>query len=234
MSFSQNPIVGRKPPSAWKYRGFQIFDFDHPFYPVDPIVLRRFRAEIDPSAIVLWLRHVWRSPAGGDHNFDYHLISYQDPNWEKVGPDTPANPPHPDFRSTMPSLWGRPRHPHGYIEILHSKSKELEKGLSGKIIGAFCPFSIVHLLKYKEITWLNAQAEREGQSQEDIDAKAAAIRAVDAKWQAESDYRWDHDWNHISENMNKLSSEDIRALGAAQAYSGPSIGHNLPSPTGGH
>jgi len=214
--------------NRWKYVAFQMSLFPHPAYPFDPVVVRRFREDIDPSMLPVWMRHVWRSPEGGLHYFDYHVLSFENPDWDKVGPESEQNPPHRDFRGVRQSTKGPSRRPHDYIEILYSKSRILARALSPDIIGAFWPLSMMHYHKYREITWANNQAIRKDQAEASNEAIKDRIRRVDAHYRAESDYRWDHDWNHLQSNAEGLSIEEQRQV-ATSGQLASRVGHILPS-----
>lgn len=213
--------------NQWKYAGFRIAAFDCPHMPFDPFVVKRFREEIDPSFIPLWLRHVWISPAGTEQFFDYHVLSFAAE--AMLEPDEKGNlpQPHRDFRGVLFPYRGETRRPHSYIEILHTKSKTLPK----KFLGLPRPLSMSDFHKYREVTYWNNLADRKQRAKEQSEFEDEQIRKVDAYWQAESDYRWDHDWRHMSKLMEGLDVTDrqllARRVGGNMQRFNP-IGHRLP------
>lgn len=224
-------LAGAKSAMAnrWRYAGYRIATFAPPGLPFDPAVVARFRSEIDPDVAFLWMRHVWISPAGTEHCFDYHVIASASENCIAIEEDEDqtkrAVPPHRDFQhGVLQPYFGKRVRPHSYIEILHSRSRYLPK----KILGVFDPLSMRHFHKYREITYLHDTVKRKDLNKQEVEGVYERIRKIDSAWQAESDYRWDHDWNYLAGLVNKLDArERAEILGGAQRRANY-IGHALP------
>lgn len=221
----------------WQYLGFRLAAFAPPDFPWDDYVVRRFREEIDPSFLPLWMRHAYRTPEGSEVYFDYHCLAFESENNLVVDAQSgTVRGPHIDFITHPPlqAAYGPRRRPHSYISILHWKTKLLPP----QVLGVPRQLSMSDFHHFREITWLNEQASRKDLAAEKIRQYNADMLAVDMKYRAAMDYRWDQDWNYLSRLVEKLTVEERTALmrnadpavlrGLRDAHT--RVGHALPAP----
>lgn len=207
----------------WKYLGFALCNFAPPGMPFDPFVVKRFKEEIDPSFLPLWMRHAYRTPEGDIVYFDYHCLTFTSPNNIIVDEDDQdtekvvVRHPHIDFIKHPPlqPTYGERAFPHSYLGskpgfggILYWPSKLLPR----KVVGIPRPLSMMDFSYYRELTWLHTQARRKDINAQQVESFYSAMKEVDRKFQSEHDYRWDHDWQYLTRLVNNLSSEEQSLL----------------------
>lgn len=161
--------------------------------------------DVDNLFVPMWVCTVYRMPAGAEEKFWRQVIASGHPDW--------CEKPDFDFRTIGYSPKGI--RPHRIIEILEKDPVPSWSRLPGDYI----EISGMHLQKYKALGWLYtklAESINAKDKQDIYDERAvqyrkgvlAEIKKTEDYWRAESNYRWDHDWNHMMRLAGQLNSEE--------------------------
>lgn len=206
----------RGTPVGWKKIGFALYHaFPHPVYPWDAKLVERFRREVDPTFVPLWVRNVYRHPCGSEHIFDRHVLAIS------VCDNNSVISIQHDFRRGILGADRRYR-PHTILDILEGPPHTaIEPGLPG----AFKEFGPDDLQKWKEKAWWGQQFSKEEDSAYYLEQERQKIQAIDDKWRAESDYRWDHDWRYMNRLHQQMTMEEQKAALAQDAWARRRVYH---------
>jgi len=183
--------------------------------------LRRFRSEVDPTFVPLWVRNVYQNESGGLHIFDRHVLATAccDNNSQLTI--------QADFRQHIPGTDFRRYRPHTILDILEGPE---HTKIHPKLPGAFVEFGMPEFLKWKEKAWWGQQWSREDEDKERqsemfLDSRRQTIADIDNKWRAESDYRWDHDWRYMNRLHGQMTMEEQKQAAAHDAWARRRVYH---------
>lgn len=176
--------------------------YDDAVYPWDPAVLRSIR-EFDEDFIPATVRRTYHFPTGGEITAVYFAgLRYK--------PIT--HTPHDPFDVTPGQSWLGPL---PNIEEIVFEDEAPREGWPGRFVP--CTAALAFRLKRVD-KLLNRSLSDQGGSglssrelaldyiQGHLGAQEAQMKAL----KAEAHYRFDHDWNHIKNNAEKVSSVELK------------------------
>lgn len=172
-------------------------------YPYDPAILRAIWV-IEPEVVPVWIRRVYRTPAGSDIVMGYHgLYRY------RSIPDT-QRPVVPELHRIGVASVGC-RFPRPNIEWLLLEGDPPFPGWPG----IFLPFS---WQTYQDLrrAWYLSQfvvEDNEKLAKTIVDQANEKKAKKEAALKAEQDYRWDQEWGFQQRQKAKLTPEDIASIG---------------------
>ena len=191
-------------PTGWRKVGFaQYYATPHPIYPWDQDVVRAFRRDIDPSFMPLWVRNVYRHPAGSLHVFDRHVMT--------VGAPYGEMPVHHDLLNVfMPTSDWRGIKPNSILPF--DGILEGAPIFHEKLPGAFIPLGWDHYQRYRAYSYYGRYMDMEKYGETVAMEAHNRTMAIDRAWKQESYYRLEHDWEYLMGLARALNSEERRLV----------------------
>lgn len=169
-------------------------------------MVKAFRRDIDPLFVPLWVRNVYRSSGGTDLVFDRHVLA--------VGLRWSEMPVQQDLQNVFL--------PTGYFNHYPNSILPFDGILEGpplldpKLPGGFIPIDWSHYQRYRGYAWAGRYLDMDKYGEEVALESLERTRAIDRAWKAESDYRLEHDWKHLTKLGQQLDVQERNAVLASR------------------
>jgi len=203
MPFAEQPVSLHARGDVTREIHCEITTVPHEAYPYDLAILKSIWV-IEPEVVPVWIRRVYRTPAGSEHVFGYHGL-YR----HRSIPET-QRPVVPELARIGVAPFGR-RFPPPNLEWLILEGDPPAPGWPG----IYLPFSWKTYYDLRRAWYLSQYVVEDNAKLAAMIVEQAAEKKakLEARLRAEQDYRWDQEWDFQQRQKAQLTPEDKASIG---------------------